>query len=97
VAVTILNMLLAFTVHESAEYTEFKNVNIYTKLSTCLFVRMQENHSVNTANKFFNNMAETNRNCCHRNVKGRLNLGNAYYHSAQNLLSFHLLCKNKKA
>jgi hypothetical protein len=95
----ILDMLLAFTVHESAEYTAFKNVNIFTKLSTCsrLVIRMQENYNVNTANTFFTNMAETNQNCCHRNVKGRLNLGNAYYHSAQNLLSSHMLCKNKKA
>jgi hypothetical protein len=32
----------------------------------------------------------------HEEIKSRLNSGNAYYHSVQNLLSSHLLSKNTK-
>jgi hypothetical protein len=38
----------------------------------------------------------TYQNCVQEEVKSRLNLGNACYHSVQNLLSSHLLSKNLK-
>jgi hypothetical protein len=33
----------------------------------------------------------TNQNCIHKEIKGRLNAGNAYYHSIQNPLSSQIL------
>jgi hypothetical protein len=38
----------------------------------------------------------TDQNCMHEEIKSRLNSGNAYYHSAQSLLSSHLLSRNLK-
>jgi hypothetical protein len=40
--------------------------------------------------------AVTNQNCIEKVIKSRLNLGNARYHSVQNLLSSCLLSKNFK-
>jgi expansin (peptidoglycan-binding protein) len=36
----------------------------------------------------------TNQNLIHEEIKGRLNLGNACYHSVQNILTSRLLSKN---
>jgi hypothetical protein len=41
-------------------------------------------------------MTLTNQNDIHDEIKGRLNSGNAYYHSVQNLLSSRLISKNLK-
>jgi hypothetical protein len=41
-------------------------------------------------------MTVTNQNLIQEEVKRRLNLGNACYHSVQNLLSARLLSKNLK-
>jgi hypothetical protein len=38
----------------------------------------------------------TDQNCTHEEIKSRLNLGNACYHSIQSLLSSHLLSRNVK-
>jgi hypothetical protein len=38
----------------------------------------------------------TDQNCIHEEIKGRLNSGNACYHSVQCLLSSHLLTRNVK-
>jgi len=38
----------------------------------------------------------TNQNCLQEEIKSRLNSGNAYSHSVQNLLSSSLLSKNLK-
>jgi hypothetical protein len=36
------------------------------------------------------------QNCIHKEIMSRLNMGNACYHSVQNILPFHLLSKNIK-
>jgi hypothetical protein len=41
-------------------------------------------------------MTVTNQNLIQEKIKRRLNLGNACYHSIQNLLSSHLLSKKAK-
>jgi hypothetical protein len=41
-------------------------------------------------------MTITNQNLIHDEIKSKLNSGNACYHSAQNLLSSHMLSKNVK-
>jgi hypothetical protein len=41
-------------------------------------------------------MTVPNQNLIHEEIKRRLNLGTACYHSVQNLLSSHLLAKNIK-
>jgi hypothetical protein len=38
----------------------------------------------------------TDQNCIHEEIKSRLNLGNACYHSVQSLLSSRLLSRNVK-
>jgi len=62
------------------------------------------NHSVRTENSTFERVEEfkylgitlTNQNSIPEEIKSRLRLGNACYHSAQNLLSSRLLSKNLK-
>jgi hypothetical protein len=60
-------------------------------------------HDVKIANRFFENAAQlkylgtvTNQDLIQKEIKRRLNSGNAYYHSVQNLLSSRLLSKNVK-
>jgi hypothetical protein len=63
-----------------------------------------QKHNIKITNRSFENVAkfrhlgttETNRNLIHEEIESRLNLGNACYHSVQNLLSSHLLSKNVK-
>jgi hypothetical protein len=38
----------------------------------------------------------TDQNCIHKEIKSRINSGNACYHSVQSILSFRLLCRNIK-
>jgi ribosomal protein S2 len=61
-----------------------------------------QNHDIKIANRCFENVVQfrylgttvTNQNLIQEEIKKRLKLGNASYHSVQNLLSSHLLSKN---
>jgi ribosomal protein S2 len=63
-----------------------------------------QNHNIKVANKCFENVAQfryfgttiTNQNLIQEEIKRRLNLGNACYHSVENLLSSRRLSKTKK-
>jgi hypothetical protein len=63
-----------------------------------------QKHSIKIANRSFEDVAKfrylgttlTDQNCMHEEIKSRLNMGNACYHSVQNLLSSCLLCRNLK-
>jgi hypothetical protein len=63
-----------------------------------------QNHDMKIGNRYFENVAQfrylgttvTNQNMIHEKIKRRLNSGNAWYHSVQNLLSSRLLSKNIK-
>ena len=73
----------------------------YNKFIICLSGR---NHSVKIDSNSFEGVEEfkylgttlTNQNCIHVEVKSRLKLGNACYHSVQKLLSSRFLSKNLK-
>jgi hypothetical protein len=66
--------------------------------------QVSQNHYINEAKRSFENMAKlkylevtvTNKKCIHKEIKSRLNSGNALYHAVQNLLSSHLLCSKSK-
>jgi hypothetical protein len=61
----------------------------------------EQNHDIQIANKSFDIVAQfkylrttvTNQNLIQVEIKRRLNLSNACYHSVQNFLSSHLLSK----
>jgi hypothetical protein len=63
-----------------------------------------QNHDIKIGNKCFENVAQfrylgttvTLQNLIQEDIKRRLNSGNAWYHSVQNLLRSHLLSKNIK-
>jgi hypothetical protein len=63
-----------------------------------------QKHSIKTANRSFENVAKfkyletkvTDSKCIHKEIKSRLNSGNACYHSVQSLLSSRLLSRNVK-
>jgi hypothetical protein len=63
-----------------------------------------QNHNIKTANRCFENVAQfrylttavTNQNLIQEEIKRRLNSGDVFYHSVQNILSSCLLSKNIK-
>jgi hypothetical protein len=62
-----------------------------------------QNHDIKRTKRCFENVAQlrylgttvTNQNLIEEEIKRRLNSGKACYHSVQNILSSHLLPKNK--
>jgi hypothetical protein len=63
-----------------------------------------QNHDIKIPNRSFQNVAQfqylrtkvTNQNLIQKEIKRRLNLGNACYHSVRNLLFSRLLSKHVK-
>jgi hypothetical protein len=63
-----------------------------------------QKHSIKIANRSFEGVAKfkylgttlIDQNCMQEEIKSRLNLGNACYHSVQSLLSSRLLSRNVK-
>jgi hypothetical protein len=63
-----------------------------------------QKYSIKIANRSFEDVAKfkylettlTDQNCMHKEIKSRLNSGNACYHSVQSLLSSRLLSRNLK-
>jgi hypothetical protein len=70
----------------------------------CHHLNSGQNQTIRIANESFESvatfkylgMALTNQNDIHNDIKSRLNSGNAYYYSVQNLLSAYLISKNLK-
>jgi hypothetical protein len=66
--------------------------------------KIGQKHSIKIENRSFDDVAKfkylgtilTGQNCMHKEIKSRLSLGNACYHSVQSLLSFCLLSRNLK-
>jgi hypothetical protein len=66
--------------------------------------KIGQKHSIKIGNRSFEDVAKfmylgttlTDQNCMHEEIKSRLNLGNACYHSVQSLMSSHLLSRNLK-
>jgi uncharacterized membrane protein len=63
-----------------------------------------QNQNIRTANELFENVATftylgtklINQNDIHDEIKSRLNSGNAWYYSVQNIFSYRLISKNLK-
>jgi sorting nexin-29 len=74
----------------------------YTLVSRCQ--KAGQTQSIKIGNRSFEIVARfkylgttlTDQNCIHEEIKSRLNLGNACYHSVQSILSSRLLARNVK-
>jgi hypothetical protein len=80
-------------------------LEVDTEKSRCMFMSHHQNtgdnHNITIAIKSFKHVAEVkylgkrNQNVYHKEIKSKLNLKNACYHSLQNFLSSCLLPKYK--
>jgi hypothetical protein len=74
----------------------------YVLLSRCQ--KVEQRQSIKIGNRSFESAAKfkylgttlTDQNCIHKEIKSRLNSGNACYHSVQSLLSSRMLSRNVK-
>ena len=85
-------------------------MTVHTNTTSCLCDLMsldqhaEDNHNTNMGSKSFVRVEEfgylgttlTNQNSVHEYIKSRLQRGNSWYHSVQNLLSSSLVHKNMK-
>jgi hypothetical protein len=83
-------------------------LEVNVEKTKCMLVSWDQNADQNwemkIGNRSFENVSQfkylgmtvTNQNLIQEEINRRLNSGNACYHSVQNLLSSHLLSKNKK-
>jgi hypothetical protein len=81
-------------------------LEVNAEKTMCMLLSLHHNtgktHNIKLANRSFENMAQfkylgmtvTNQNLIQEEIKKKFNLGNAYYHSVQNLLSSHLLSRS---
>jgi hypothetical protein len=68
------------------------------------YQKVGQEHSIKIANRSLEDVVKfkylgtalTDQNCVHKEIKSRLNLGNACCYSLPSLLSFHLLSRNTK-
>jgi hypothetical protein len=100
------------TIKENTEtlLEAIRDIGLQTDVETAKYMIMSrhpnsgQNQNIRTANKSFENVATfkclgttpTNQNDIHDEIKSRLNSGNAFYYSVQNLLSSRLISKNLK-
>ena len=69
---------------------------LHTNLYVCVHMKV-DNSSIERVEEFkYLGTTLTNQNSIQKEIKSRLKLGNACYHSVQNLLSSSLLSKNLK-
>jgi hypothetical protein len=101
-----------FTIKENSETLLEAGRDIGLKINAektkymimCRHPNSGQNQNIRTANESFENVAKfkylgttlTNQNYIRDEIKIRLNSGNAYYYSDQNLLSSYLISKNLK-
>jgi hypothetical protein len=93
---TLLNASKKVGLEVNPENTKYMLMLPYQKVG--------QKHSIKTLNRSFEDMAKfkclgttlTDQNCMLEEIKSRLNLGDACYHSVQSLLSSYLLSRNVK-
>jgi hypothetical protein len=87
---------------ENTETLTEVGLEIKTGKTKYTLLSRHQNADIEIANRSFENASQlkylgstvTNQNLTQKEIKSRLNSGNACYHSAQNLLSSRLLSKN---
>jgi hypothetical protein len=93
---TLLNAIMEIGLEVNPEKTKYMLMSRSQKIG--------QKHSTKLANRSFEYAAKfkylgttlTNQNCVHKEIKSRLNSGNACYNSVQSLLSSCLLSMNLK-
>jgi hypothetical protein len=80
----------------NAEKTKYMIMSCYPNSGQNQNIRMANESLENVAKFKYLGATLTNQNDIHDEIKSRLNSGNAYYHSSQNLLSSHLISRNLK-
>ena len=81
----------------SADKSKYVVMSRYQNAGRNHSVRIDNNSTFERVEEFkYLGTTLTNQNCFLEEIKGRLRLGNACYHSVQNLLSSRLLPKNLK-